>query len=793
MTMGNRGVTGSVFVAVILAIGISICLLAECKAPSQPKGFAGSASCRECHEKFYQLWSTSFHGLAMQPYTSDFARTKLTAHTGEIAIDGFTYRAEISGSTGYVVEKGKLSSENKQYKIEHVLGGKNVYYFLTPLGKGRLQTLPLAYDVKKKEWFDTAASGVRHFSDQPVHWKESVYTFNTACYSCHVSQLSTNYDLKTDTYHTVWAEPGINCETCHGPSEEHNRVCREAPKGKVPADLKIISAKRFTPDQHNATCSTCHAKMIPLTSSFTPGEKFFDHYDLITLENHDFYPDGRDLGENYTYTSWLMSPCLRSGKLHCVTCHTSSGRYRFKAEEKANDACMPCHAERVKNAPAHTHHKVGSKGNECTSCHMLMTSFARMNRTDHSMLPPTPSATLQFGSPNACNLCHTDKDAKWADAHVRKWRKRDYQAAVLHRAGLIEAARKGNWSRLPDMLSYIKDTKNNEVFRTSLVRLLRSCPDERKWPVLRQLLKDPSPLVRASAALAISNNLTRESIDALLPVTADPARLVRIRAAEALSPIPQARVPEGAKEHLRAAQAEFLSALNARPDDWTSHYNLGNSYASRNEIEKAITSYETALRLEPRALLPLTNIAIVYGQRGEYDKAETSLKKAIEIDPKSAPVHFNLGLLLAERGRIEEAEKELRLALDHDPKLAPAVYNLGVLIIKERPDEGLSYCRKAHELSPNNPKYSYTLAFYQAQKGDRKEAVKVLRDTVKRHPGYVDAALLLGEIYEQGGRKEDARETYRKALSGGELSDQDARRLGMKLQALAPPPPRPSP
>ena len=439
----------SFFWAVALVTGISVSLTAGCKAPSRPRDFAGSVSCRECHENFYKLWSTSFHGLAMQPYTSDFARTKLTPHTGEIAIDGFAYRAEISGSTGYVVEKGKGPSDSKKYKIEHVLGGKNVYYFLTSLDRGRLQTLPLAYDVKKKEWFDTAASGVRHFSDQPIHWKESVYTFNTACYSCHVSQLSTNYDLKTDTYHTVWAEPGINCETCHGPSGEHNRVCREAPKGTVPGDLKIISVKRFTADQHNATCSTCHAKMIPLTPSFTPGEKFFDHYDLTTLEDPDFYPDGRDLGENYTYTLWLMSPCLQSGKLHCVTCHTSSGRYRFKAEEKANDACMPCHAEKVGNAPAHTHHKAGSKGNQCISCHMPMTSFARMNRTDHSMLPPAPSATLQFKSPNACNLCHSDKDAKWADAHVRKWRKRDYQAAVLHRAGLIEAARKGNWSKAP--------------------------------------------------------------------------------------------------------------------------------------------------------------------------------------------------------------------------------------------------------------------------------------------------------------------------------------------------------
>ena len=273
-----------------------------------------------------------------------------------------------------------------------------------------------------------------------MSWKDPGYTFNTGCYNCHVSQLSTNYDLKTDTYKTTWAEPGINCETCHGPSAEHNRVMKETPKGQQPRDMKIISVKKFTPEQHNATCSGCHAKMSPVTAAYPPGDRFFDHYDLATLEDPDFYPDGRDLGENYTYTSWLMSPCAKAGKINCVTCHTSSGRYRFKAEEKANDACMPCHEKQVKNAPAHTHHKPDSPANKCISCHMPMTSFARMNRTDHSMLPPTPSATIAYKSPNACNLCHTDKDAAWADKYVREWRTRDYQAPVLKRAALIDSS-----------------------------------------------------------------------------------------------------------------------------------------------------------------------------------------------------------------------------------------------------------------------------------------------------------------------------------------------------------------
>ena len=198
------------------------------------------------------------------------------------------------------------------------LGGKDVYYFLTPLDKGRLQVLPVAYDVRKKEWFNTTSSMIRHFAEgsrtEPVSWRDPLLTFNTACYSCHVSQLDTNYDVKTDTYHTKWLEPGINCETCHGPAREHNRICKEAPPGTVPGDLKITrGGSKFTNAQNNDTCASCHAKSMPLAASFSPGARFFDHFDLVTLEDPDYYPDGRDLGENYTLTSWLLSPCVQVG------------------------------------------------------------------------------------------------------------------------------------------------------------------------------------------------------------------------------------------------------------------------------------------------------------------------------------------------------------------------------------------------------------------------------------------------------------------------------------------------
>jgi len=302
--------------------------------------FAGSKSCRECHERFYQLWSKSFHGLAMQPYSSGFATGRITAQQKPITIGEYRYLADFTINA--VVEDGP--DGQKRYPIEHVMGGKDVYYFLTTLDKGRLQTLPVAYDVRRKEWYDTALSGVRHFPDKKTtsalnNWKDVPYTFNTACRDCHVSQRSNRFDAANDTFSTTWKEPGINCETCHGPSEEHNTALRATPKGEKPKDYKIIRTKIFTPAQHNDSCSSCHAKAAHLTSGYKPPERFFDHFDLATLEDQDYYPDGRDLGENYTVTSWMLSPCVKKGKLHCVTCHTSSGRYRFKKPEDANKAC----------------------------------------------------------------------------------------------------------------------------------------------------------------------------------------------------------------------------------------------------------------------------------------------------------------------------------------------------------------------------------------------------------------------------------------------------------------------
>jgi tetratricopeptide (TPR) repeat protein len=726
-------------------------------AGAGPK-ITGSAGCRSCHEKFYSLWATSFHGLAMRPYSDAFAKASLAAQAGDIAIGQAGYRAQIGPGQGFVVERE--GGAEKKYPIAYVLGGKNVFYFLTPLDKGRLQTLPLAYDVRKREWFDTAGSGMRHFpgdSSRGVNWKEWPYTFNTACYGCHVSQLSTNYDPKTETYRTTWVEPGINCETCHDPGGAHVAACQAAPKGRPPKDLKIIRGGRdFSPAQNNDLCATCHAKAVPLTASFKPGGRFFDHFDLIGLESPDFHPDGRDLGENYTYTSWSRSPCVRSGRLDCLHCHTSSGRYKFTDQARANEACLPCHAGRVADAPAHTRHPADSAGNRCVSCHMPMTEFARMRRSDHSMLPPTPAATLAFKSPNACSGCHADKDAAWADQNVRAWHGRDYQAPVLFRAGLIDAARSGKWERLPEMVEYLSnghdEDKPDDIVAASLIRLLRRCPDPGKWEAILAAVKSPSPLARAAAMEALADPPSREALATLAAGASDDAKLVRVRAAASLAGLSGGtlRLAEADGRAVAEATREYLDALSARPDLWTSQYNLGNYHLATGEPGQAAACFEQAARLDPASVPPLVNASIAYSRLGQQAKAAAALQAALRLDPEDGPANFNMGLLQAERGDAAGAEGSLRAALKREPGMAEAAYNLGVLLAPSRPAEAVASLRRAAASRPDQPRYAYTLAFFLSRAGDRQEATQVLAGLLERYPGHQDAARLLAEIRAYG-------------------------------------------
>ena len=138
-----------VFFFPVPVVIILIALLSNCKADKSSEMYAGSASCIECHERFYKLWAPSHHGLAMQGVDSTFIVDELNFDQASAEIQGYTFTALVRNDSLVMVEENEETS--REYPVLHALGGKYIYYFLTPFEKGRLQVVPLAYDIKKEE------------------------------------------------------------------------------------------------------------------------------------------------------------------------------------------------------------------------------------------------------------------------------------------------------------------------------------------------------------------------------------------------------------------------------------------------------------------------------------------------------------------------------------------------------------------------------------------------------------------------------------------------------------------
>jgi tetratricopeptide (TPR) repeat protein len=298
-------------------------------------------------------------------------------------------------------------------------------------------------------------------------------------------------------------------------------------------------------------------------------------------------------------------------------------------------------------------------------------------------------------------------------------------------------------------------------------------------------LEDPSPLVRASAAESLGDRIDEETAKALRAAIQDKSRQVRVRAASAMAAIPRDLLDTKTAAAFDKAAGEFKATLDARPDHWSSHYNMGSFYLSQRDYKQAAGFFEAAIRLQPDALQPYVNVSFAYNALGLNDKAEQSLRRAFDLEPKSLEANLNLGLLLGEMGRLEEAGSHLQKAVELDAQSAVAVYNLGLINAKlGRINPALDYLARACALQPENPQYGYSLAFYLQQSGNTSDSVSILQRIVRQEAPHIDAISLLGEIYSNQGKIMEARTLYQRALKSSQLSTEDSELLKSRIAAL---------
>jgi len=683
--------------------------------------YAGSESCRACHAVEFEKWKGSHHGLAERLPNSEF---DLAAFLPPKAFNHGSQTSEARKSAnGFEIVSLGFDKKNSPYSVKRVIGHAPLRQFLVEGPRGALHAMEACFDPTKGDWFNVYGNEDRKPGEWG-HWTGRGMIWNQMCASCHNTRVRKNYDVARDSYNTTMAEMSVSCESCHGPMKAH----------VFNPTIKPV----WTRDQHIENCAGCHARRGEITGDFVPGEPFFDHYLLTITDGGDiYYPDGQIRDENYEFSSFMSSRMYHAG-IRCMDCHDM---HSMKPILSGNQLCMRCHTAGFANAPiilpeVHSFHGAESTGNQCISCHMPQTTYMQRHpRHDHGFTIPDPLLTKQFGIPNACNKCHTDKDTDWSLAATEKWWGEKMNRKTRTRATLIAKARQGDTSARDGLVALLGSDEIPYWKASASLLLDRWVTEPLVFSALQKQLKHAHPLVRQSAARTLEPVLqspgVRSNLEKLLT---DPVRSVRVTAAWTL---------RDSIDINDLAAKDLQHMLQHNADQPLGQMQFGHWRYARLDLPSAIKHLETAIQWDPNSPPFHHDLAFFHSSAGNTAQAIQKLRDAIKLAPNEARYHYELGLALSETGDIAATVIALRECVRVQPRFARAWYNLGLALNQQGlTAEAIAALKNGESTDPSDPAIPYARATIHAQLGQKTEALEAATRAIAIDPGFADAQRL---------------------------------------------------
>ncbi|TWT78533.1 hypothetical protein Pla123a_13260 [Posidoniimonas polymericola] len=607
--------------------------------------FVGRQSCVECHQAEHDDWLGSHHDRAMELATDEAVLGDFTDAVYERR--GVTTRFFRDGDR-YMVNTEGPDGENHDYEIKYTFGLTPLQQYMVEFPDGRVQVLRVSWDTLKKEWFYVYPPDVtdeRLPPDDPLHWTGVAQNWNTTCAECHSTNLQKNYDLATDTYHTTYDEIDVSCEECHGPGSLHielagrNSLFWDRTHGYGLAKLKSLDS-----EPQIQTCAKCHSRRLEVHAGFRPGPNFMNHYEPTPLYEGLYHADGQIQDEVYVYGSFLQSK-MHAKNVRCTDCHNP---HSLKLKFDGNALCAQCHVPAQYDTPAHHHHKSDTPGASCVECHMPETIYMVVDpRRDHSIRIPRPDLSVELGTPNACNKCHTEpfENAQWAADAVEKWygpTRRDDP----HWAHAMAAGRAGQ-PEGEELLKAVYDRETTPaIVKATAVELMTQYNGLQAEVVRQRALKDFDPLVRLSGVRASNPEGVAGMVETFAPMLTDPVRSVRIEAARRLAPLPDDAFTSQQFIDRKAGLEEYRQEQNLHIERAAAHNNLAELARAQGDLTTAAKEYRIAMRLEPYLAGPRRYLAEVLSNTGgdpaDIQRLYTEETPLLERDTKLAPTNASL-------------------------------------------------------------------------------------------------------------------------------------------------------
>jgi tetratricopeptide (TPR) repeat protein len=597
---------------------------------AQETGYIGSAGCRSCHPSQFASQSKSEHARAL--------RKALPTDPGPGAKAHWAFGAGAKAITW-------VSQTGEDTIAEHGL----TYYTATKslaITPGHKTTADLVYPT-----FDPAASAL-------------------LCFRCH----STGPITLAAKFQVQPGEPGVLCESCHGPGRAHAQSSGAAP---------VQNPKRLTTVQVNVVCGSCHRQASDLD-------------------------DDRDWSNSWNVRhepSYLhRAACFRNsnGALSCLTCHDSHQPLQTAAS--TYDAkCGGCHRKPV--------HATAVAGRSCVGCHMPQVAVsANLKFTNHWIgiydlngrrLIPARRAVKGL-QPAPARSDGGDGLILPADAST---------LVPVYQKAVAEGARRAESNLGLFLLQIGKSAEAEAPLRRAVVL------DERN--------NDPAiDADREGLALSLDGQgMRNEAIDVFQRAAAGRDPRVAARASVKLAELD----PQRAEQYYRnAVAAEEKGSSAASPRVAVVLYGYAREMRARNRdreaeplLRRALAIQQAAPNADPRVTIDVLNALgnLVEGRR-ELDEAEKLIRAAMALaeakfGPESAQLATSctyLADVLWNKKNLREAGLLFRRAITIDasiygpdrPETAADLANLGMVMkAAGQSDAGAALLRQALEIYEN--------------------------------------------------------------------------------------------
>jgi predicted CXXCH cytochrome family protein len=643
---------------------------------------------------------------------------------------------------------GKL----RDYEIKYTFGVGPLQQYLIELPNGRFQALGIAWDARPKEqggqrWFHLYPKERITYDDE-LHWTRPAQNWNFMCADCHSTNLRKNYDPATDRFKTQWTEISVGCEACHGPGSRHLEWAKAKEAGKSSEDkfkgltVSLDERRGITWNHNVATgnaarskpratereievCAQCHARRGQIAEGYEAGKPLLDYYRPALLTDPLYHADGQQREEVYVWGSFLQSKMYASG----VTCSDCHNPHSGKLRAEGNTVCASCHFSKYDD-PQHHHHQAGSAGAACVACHMPTTTYMIVDpRHDHSLRVPRPDLSVKFGTPNACNDCHSDRDGRWAAAQLKQWYGREPRGHQNFTAAFASDTT-GAAGAQAQLRAIAADVSQPAIARATSLAQLNGKLSPAIFDTIAGGVRDRNPLLRLAALQSVSGAPPSERVRLAAPLLSDPLKAVRIEAASLLASVPAEQLSATERTAFTRAGAEYVASQQYHADRAEARVNLGTFYANRADATKAEEEIKAAIRLDRFFAPAYVNLADLYRALGRDADGEKILREGSRIAPNSAILHHALGLALVRLKQTEAALGELK---------------------------------RATVLEPGNARFAYVHAVALHSTGKSDAAIKRLEKTLAAHPNDRDILQALASFYQARGEKAAA-EKYAERL-----------------------------